>query len=124
MPARTLSVVTDAKTFTVHEMTIAQVRSWWEGIPYPGYPGDIADHFAIPGISLTDLAMLCHCDVSDFDEIPYSQVEAINAAARELNPLLFRLQGMIADASEQIVATLSELCREVVTQDTTKGEPQ
>lgn len=124
MPALTKSVVTDTKTFIVREVTIKESRTWWEGIAYPGYPVDVIDEFAITGISLTDLAMICSCDVSDFDQVTCNQLDAINDAAKELNPHIFRMRAMLAEACEQIVIKLSELCREVADQRAAEGEPK
>lgn len=99
---------TNAKTITVHEMTTAELRTWWNGIAAPGGPCDIASEYAVPGISLGDLAMLCHCEVADFDDLTASELAPIAEAARELNPHFFRLRESLAEASARVLELLTE----------------
>lgn len=105
---KTFQVNAKNKTFTVHDMTIAELRIWWDGIAAPGSPCDIASEYAVPGISLDDLAMLCHCELADFDDLTASELAPIAEAARELNPHFFRLRESVAEASARVLQLLTE----------------
>lgn len=104
----TKTITTDSKTFTVREMTTRELRAWWNGIATPGHPCDVVDEYAVPGISLNDLAMLCDCEVSAFDHLSSRELEAVAGAAMALNPAFFRLRESVAEASAKIIDILTE----------------
>ena len=97
-----------SKTFTVREMSVTELRAWWNNIATPGHACDVCNEYAVPGISLDDLAMLCDVDVSEFDEFTASDLAPLSEVARELNPHLFRLRETVAEASARVLAVLTE----------------
>ena len=87
----TKTVTTDTNTFTVRELSVAEMRDWWNRIALPGHTCDVVNEFSVPGISLDDLASLCDCTANDFNSLTYRELDAILAAAKELNPHMFEL---------------------------------
>ncbi len=101
-------VNTESKTFTVRSISITELRTWWNGIATPGHSCDVVNEYAVPGITLNDLAMLCDCEVSAFDDLTARELANIADDARVLNPHFFRLRAAVTESCEQIVQILTE----------------
>jgi hypothetical protein len=101
------TVQTNAKRFTVNQLTVNELRAWWKKIEAPGYPCDVTNEFMIPGISLDDLAWLCRCEVAEFEDLTYSELMLIADAAKELNPHLFRLRESLNEACAKTLELLT-----------------
>lgn len=104
---KTLCIPCDSTSFTAHEMSVEEIQAWYQALALPGEPCDIVGEYAIPGISLKDLALICHCPALDFDPLTYRELERIADGARELNPHFFRLRALIAETAEKIVAAMN-----------------
>lgn len=115
----TKTVTTDNQTFTVRDITVTEMRDWWNRITMPGHACNVVNEFALPGISLDDLATLCDCTVDDFDSLTYRELDAILTAAKELNPHMFRARDLLNESCAKIAEIFSEAFSEVV-----KGELQ
>jgi len=102
------TIDTDTKQFTVHEMSIAELRTWWGSVTAPGYECDVPTEYSAPGVSLDDLALHCRCDAKDFDALTYRELELILSAARELNPHFFRLRDSLNEACEKVLSMLTD----------------
>lgn len=99
---QTRTIACDNRSFTAHELSLQELRDWYASLLLPGGPCDIVDELALPDISLTDLARICHCDATEFDSLVYRELEAIADAARIVNPHFFRLRGLIAETTRAI----------------------
>lgn len=99
---------TDNQKFAVHEMSIAELRAWWDNVTMPGHECNVPTEYALPGISLDDLALICRCQVKDFEALTYRELEQILAAAREMNPHFFRLRDSLNEACEKVLSLLTE----------------
>ncbi|UCV29381.1 hypothetical protein [Ferribacterium limneticum] len=104
----TKTVTTDTKTFTVREISITEMRDWWNRITMPGHTCDVVSEFAVPGISLNDLAALCDCPTDDFNGLTYRELEAILTAAKELNPHMFRARDLLNESCAKIAEILGD----------------
>lgn len=104
----TKTVATDSKTFTVREITVTEMRTWWNKIAMPGHPCDVVNEFAVPGISLDDLATLCDCTADDFNGLTYRELDAILTAAKELNPHVFRARDLLTESCAKLTEILGE----------------
>lgn len=103
------------KTFIVREMSVNEVRIWWDNVRSPCHERDITNESAVPGISLDDLAMICGCTVEEFDDMRPSELAPLVEAAKELNPHFFRLRELIIETSIKIVETLTKAYADTVT---------
>ena len=102
----TKTVTTDTKTFIVREITVTEMRDWWNRITMPGHTCDVVSEFAVPGISLNDLAALCDCTVDDFNGLTYRELDAILTAAKELNPHMFRARDLLNESCAKLAEIL------------------
>ncbi|HQU79411.1 MAG TPA: hypothetical protein PLU47_08085 [Azonexus sp.] len=98
---RTESVTTDNASFTIHEMTIAEVRTWVESFNTGGET-DVVSELAVEGISLGDLAMLCRCEVSAFDPLTARELKLLADMATEVNTHFFRVRRLIRVTAEHL----------------------
>ncbi len=99
----TKAVTTDSKTFIVREITVSEMRDWWNRITMPGHACDVVNEYAVPGISLDDLATLCDSTAADFDGLTYRELDAILTAAKELNPHVFRARDLLNESCAKLV---------------------
>lgn len=98
-------VFCDSQQFTVHEMSLFDVRSWLNEFTAEGLGGpvDIVGELAIEGINLKTLATICHCEVADFDQLTARELQLVADVARETNPHFFRLLKTIKQTAEVMV---------------------
>lgn len=99
----TKTVQLDNCQFTAHELTLKEVRTWYEGFAQGG-PCDLVDELAAPGISLPDLAINYRCDAGAFEDLSARELELLVQAARETNPHFFRARDMVASVVEAMIA--------------------
>lgn len=104
----TKTVTTDTQTFTVREITVTEMRDWWNRITMPGHACDVVNEFAVPGISLDDLAALCDCTADDFNGLTYREIDAILTAAKELNPHMFRARDLLVESCAKVAEILGD----------------
>lgn len=93
----------DTTQFTVHEMSVADLRAWYQKISLPGEQCDLVNENAALGINLEDLALICQCEVSAFDSLTARELNEIAAGARELNPHFFKLRDLIIETMFKIL---------------------
>ncbi|MNR39359.1 hypothetical protein D3C85_1575660 [compost metagenome] len=91
------------RDIVVSELTPAQMRQVILANPWPGdeaepesYAGYQLDSHLFEDCRLTDLAIFTGLKVSDFDNIPPSQLRKILAKAKELNPDFFGAMARMA----------------------------
>lgn len=101
------TIHTSGGPIAVHQLTVAEIRAWWKAVEAPGRPCDVTNEFAAPGISLEDLAMMCRCNVADFDPLTFTDLASLVEVAKELNPHLFRLRESLKEACEKVVELLA-----------------
>ena len=94
---QTRTVTLDARTFTAYELNINDLRTWYSNVAMPGGSCDVVNEMAVPDIGLDDLALMCHCEVVDFDALTYRELVQISTAAKEVNPHFFRMRAMITE---------------------------
>lgn len=104
----TKTVQTDSSTFTVRELSVNELRTWWNSITTPGHHCDVVTEFSIPGISLDDLALLCDCEASAFDHLTSRELGFLDQAAKELNPAFFRLREALNESCIKILGIISD----------------
>lgn len=106
MQSRTVQC--DTRSFTVHELTIDEVRAWYANLSAPlGAVTDILNETALPEITLSDLALICHCDVTEFDPLYSRELEAVFAAAKALNPHFFRLRMLVSETMQKMLEAVT-----------------
>lgn len=84
----------------VHELTVAEVRQWLEDISHEGEKGqedaiDVIASSLFRECSLPDLARMCSLSRDQLEQLTQSDVRALIAAAKELNPDFFDLRGRL-----------------------------
>lgn len=96
------------RDIVVSELTPAKMRQVILANPWPGEdaePEDCAgyqiDSHLFAECRLTDLAIFTGLKVSDFDDIPPSQLRKILAKAKELNPDFFGAMARMAEARQK-----------------------
>lgn len=104
----TKTVTTDSQVFGVREITINEVRAWWNKITAPGRSCDVVNEYAVEGISLDDLAALCDCTAADFDGLTSRELNAILVAAKELNPHMFRARDLLNKSCAKLAEILGD----------------
>ena len=98
---RTEPVFTDNGSFSIHELTVAEVRAWVESFNTGGQT-DVVSELAVEGISLVDLAMLCRCEVSAFDPLTARELKLLADMAAEVNVHFFRVRRLIRETAERL----------------------
>ncbi|MFT3961843.1 hypothetical protein [Propionivibrio sp.] len=104
---QTRTVTCDTRTFTAHELSVADMHTWYAGLCIPGGPCDVVDELALPDISLGDLARIYRCETKEFDSLVYRELEALAAAGREINPCFFRMRALVSETMQMLSEALS-----------------
>lgn len=93
------------RDIVVSELTPAQMRQVILANPWPGEEGEPEafagyqiDSHLFADCRLTDLAIFTGLKVSDFDDVPPSQLRKVLAKAKELNPDFFGALARMAEA--------------------------
>lgn len=81
--------------YTVHELTVRQVRDWFNSA-LTRTP-DVVNDGLFEAFSLNDLARMYSVEPSGFDDLAPSQVEGLAKLAQEVNPHFFTLLSRLAD---------------------------
>lgn len=101
------TIITDSKSFTLYELTINEAKQWFEQLATPGHACDVVAEYAMPGISLADIALMCHCEASEFDDLTARELSLLLDAGKELNPHFFRLREALIEACRKIAEALA-----------------
>lgn len=104
---QTRTVACDTRTFTAHELSVADIHTWYARLCIPGGPCDIVDELALPDISLSDLALIYRCEAKDFDPLVYRELEALAAAGREINPCFFKMRALVSETMQLLNQALT-----------------
>lgn len=104
----TKTVTTALHTFTIREITVNELRTWWNKIATPGHACDVINEFAVPGISLDDLAILCDCTADDFNGLTFSELDSIVTVAKEMNPHVFRARELLTESCAKLTEILGD----------------
>lgn len=94
-------VFTDNTSYTIRELTIADVKKWLESFRI-GSECDLVDELAADGVALPDLALMCDIPVANFDCLTARELQAVVDAAREVNPHFFRVLTVVKQGAEAI----------------------
>lgn len=92
----------DNLQFTACELTVNEVRDWFESFTHGG-PCHLVDELAAPGIGLHDLATIYRCEVDAFDALTSREIDHLVETARAINPHFFRIRDMVASVVEQMM---------------------
>jgi len=80
----------------VRELNVQNVRTWLQDLAEKtSY--DFVDEWLINDISVTDIKRMCTLKDEDIDQLTPTQLEAVAAVCKELNPHFF---GLLAKARE------------------------
>lgn len=103
----TREIETDAGTVTVRELTVGEVRRWLAGLATAAdQPVDVVGEMLFEGFSLADLHLFVDADLLA-DALPQSQLRAVFAAAKEINPDFFGLRDKLLLAGMNHLAPVS-----------------
>lgn len=80
------NVAVGDRIFTVHEMTVAEVRQWLLDVENGTAVVDPVGEFVVTGCSVADLARMCHVQAAEFDAFRPSEIQPVVEAAKKLNP--------------------------------------
>lgn len=102
MIASTMEVTVSGRTFTVHEMTVADVRKWLRDVESGTAQVDPVGEFVIADCSVGDLARMCHVPAAEFDAFRPSELSPLVEAAKKLNPHFFGVREIVLAATVSI----------------------
>lgn len=88
----TQTIETGAGVLTVKELTVGEVRRWLAEVANGiELPADVIGNVLFEGFSLFELALFLDTP-PDYDALTQSEVRALDALARQLNPDFFRFR--------------------------------
>lgn len=90
------------RVFTVHEMTVAEVRQWLLDVENGTAVVDPVGEFVVSGCSVADLARMCHVQATEFDALRPSEMQPVIEAAKKLNPHFFQVREVVFAATVSI----------------------
>lgn len=79
---------------TVHELTVAEVRTWMKEADTTG-SADVLGSFLVPEVSLADLTRMSTATLEAMEALTQSELALLVATARELNPYFFDLRAKL-----------------------------
>lgn len=98
----TKPLVFNEQTITVRELTLGEVRNWYQALAAGELFGDWVQETALEDIGLVDLAYMTDAAPDDLEKLTHAQLLKIATAARELNPAMFRLRDHIRTCAKEI----------------------
>lgn len=98
----TKPLVFNEQTITVRELTLGEVRNWYQALAAGELFGDWVQETALEDIGLVDLAYMTDAAPDDLERLNHRQLVEIVAAARSLNPAMFRLRDHIRTCAKEI----------------------
>ncbi len=96
------NVAVGDRIFTVHEMTVAEVRQWLLDVENGTAVVDPVGEFVVSGCSVADLARMCHVHAAEFDAFRPSEIQPVVEAAKKLNPHFFQVREVVFAATVSI----------------------
>jgi hypothetical protein len=101
-----IAITVGTETVVVHELTVAEVRSWFIALD-GNTERDALDALVFEDCGLDDLARMTDHAADELASFTPSQLEPVLQAARELNPFFFRVRAALAAATSQLLAAAS-----------------
>lgn len=101
-------VNTGVGVVTVRELTVAEVRAWLKDLAALDADGeiDLADWllFEGEGLRLADFQRMTDLAARDLDALTPSELEAVLACCREVNPRFFSVHGRVLAMGRQVLS--------------------
>tara|TARA_R110001606_G_scaffold345513_1_gene494379 strand:+ start:11009 stop:11329 length:321 start_codon:yes stop_codon:yes gene_type:complete len=88
-----------SQSVTVHEMTVQQVRAFLQDAA-KGAPVDAVDSLILGDCELSTLRSMCTLTDDEMGELKPSELEAVKAKCKELNPHFFALLAKLTDMAK------------------------
>lgn len=92
----------DERTITVRELSVRDVRNWYEALAAGELFGDWVQETALEDIGLIDLAYMTDVQASALEDLTHAQLVELATTARSLNPAMFRLRDHIRTCAKEI----------------------
>ena len=106
--AVTRSVSVGDRLVTVRELTVREVRDWLADADC-GAPDDPIHALAHEDCSLSDLARMSDIAARDLEDYTPSELEALVATARKLNPHFFRVRAALSGVARLMLREAAAL---------------
>lgn len=100
--AASVEVKVGERTFTVRELTVAEVRDWAVRVESGLLPVDPVGALMSPDWSLADLVEMSSATAEDMEAMTFAEVSSIAEAARKLNPHFFSLRAALMDVARRV----------------------
>lgn len=93
------------RTVTVRELTVAEIRAWLRGLDQAEASGcmqDLVDLALMDDVSLSDIGRMTNLKAHEIEEFTPSEIEAVVAVCREVNPRFFGLQDRLRMVARRV----------------------
>ncbi|ACL71486.1 hypothetical protein Tgr7_0388 [Thioalkalivibrio sulfidiphilus HL-EbGr7] len=93
------------RTVTVKELTVAEIRAWLRGLDQAEAGGgmqDLVDLALMDDVSLSDIARMTSLRTAEIEELTPSEIGAVVAVCREVNPRFFGLQDRLRMVARRV----------------------
>lgn len=93
------------RTVTVRELTVAEIRAWLRGLDQAEAGGrmqDLVDLALMDDVSLSDIERMTNLRMDEIEEFTPSEIEAVVAVCREVNPRFFGLQDRLRMVARRV----------------------
>lgn len=98
----TIPLSFDDLSIAVRELSVGEIRSRYQALAAGELFGDWVQETALEDIGLIDLAYMTDVHASALESLTHAQLLKIEAAARALNPAMFRLRDHIRTCAKEI----------------------
>ncbi|CAM5321503.1 hypothetical protein [Thauera mechernichensis] len=99
---QTIPLSFDQHTITVRELSVRQIRDWYQSLVAGELFGDWVQETALEDIGLIDLAYMTDAAPGDLEDLTHAQLLELATAARSINPGIFRLRAQIRACAKEI----------------------
>lgn len=103
---QTIPFTFENRTITVRELTIGEIRHWYQSLAAGELFGDWVQETALEDIGLIDLAYMTDSTAGALEDLNHRQLVEIASAARSLNPAMFRLRDHIRTCANEIAGLI------------------
>jgi len=100
--ALTHTVELDGRAVTLRELTVQEVRDWVLRVEQGLVPADAVGHLCLDACSLYDLELM-GAPMAVLNTMTASELEAVLAVAKRLNPCFFRVRVVMAGAALRLM---------------------
>lgn len=99
---RTIPLSFESRTITVRELLVGEIRNWYQSLVAGELFGDWVQETALEDIGLVDLAFMTDAAPADLEDLTHTELLGLAAAARSINPGIFRLRAHIRACAKEI----------------------